>query len=108
MRIGTRISFYAVLIAVGLLLFGPTTHARAEQCLSPEETRQAIAEGRAQHLAAIKPVARKAARGDIVRSKLCSSKQGLVYNLTVLSRQGTVKLVKIHAQKGTILFVGGY
>ena len=41
--------------------------------------------------------------GDVVRARLCESEPGLVYRLTVLQRNGKVRLMTVDAANGQLL-----
>ena len=80
--------------------------AQAEEvrCLSKEQQRAAIANGRAVRLSvAVKAVKR---RGEVVRARLCDGGKGLVYMLTVLARDGKVTRVTVDATSGSVLTGG--
>ena len=42
-------------------------------------------------------------RGEVVRARLCEGGKGLVYMLTVLSRDGKVAQVTVDATSGSVL-----
>lgn len=84
-----------------------TNSALAADCLSSQETRQAIEAGKAKHLSAIKAAAGKVVRGDVINVKLCQGEAGLVYQLVTLSRQGAVSRLSLDARSGKLLSKGG-
>lgn len=90
----------ALTIALATLAAEPAAAAE-RKCLSKEQQRAAIASGKAVRLAvAVRAVKR---RGEVVRARLCEGGKGLVYMLTVLSRDGKVAHVTIDASSGSVL-----
>jgi uncharacterized membrane protein YkoI len=78
---------------------GPTEHA----CLDQKERKAAEESGKVIHLAAAMRAARKRAPGTLVQARLCRGKDGLVYVLTVLARDGKVARLTVDAVKGTVV-----
>lgn len=76
------------------------TAARA--CLDHKERESANESGKVIHLAAAIRAAKKRMSGTVVRARLCQSKHGLVYVLTVLARNGKVARLTVDAGKGTL------
>lgn len=77
----------------------PAGHA----CLSQKERKAANESGKIIHLAtAIRSVKRRMP-GAVVRARLCRGKDGLVYVLTVLARDGKVARLTVDAVKGTVV-----
>ncbi|WP_096174685.1 PepSY domain-containing protein [Cohaesibacter sp. ES.047] len=99
----TRFALVSIVVFFSIFING----AAAAQCLSSAETRSAIEQGHAQHLAAIKVAASKAVRGDVVKANLCRSGAGLVYELVTLSREGAVARITLDAKSGRVLSKGG-
>lgn len=81
-------------------------HAGAEPvhaCLDPKERRAESEAGRVVRLGAAMRVARSRMAGTVVRARLCRGNDGLVYVLTVLARDGKVRLIAVDAVKGTLI-----
>jgi uncharacterized membrane protein YkoI len=110
MKQWTRTTSLRLLIVVSLLLVVGMSSAIAAPCLSQQQTREAIDKGQIMHLADIKAAVRKVVRGEVVRSEVCQSGKTnkLVYQLTILSRTGTVTRVIVDAQSSAVLSKGGF
>jgi uncharacterized membrane protein YkoI len=100
----------ATIIGLGLLLgalgagaLSPAFAADPARCLSPAERRIAIADKRAVPLGRALRAARARANGDILRARLCDGQPGLVYQLTVLGRDGKVTHATVDAATGQLL-----
>jgi uncharacterized membrane protein YkoI len=90
----------AFTIAIAVLAASPAAGAE-RKCLTKDQQRAAIQSGKAVRLAvAVRAVKR---RGEVVRARLCEGGKGLVYMLTVLSRDGKVARVTIDATSGSVL-----
>ncbi len=72
------------------------------QCLSAVERRAAITEKRAVPLARAVRAARARVNAEIVRARLCQD-SGLVYQLTMLARDGKVVRATVDAVTGQLL-----
>jgi uncharacterized membrane protein YkoI len=91
------------LIAAFLVAFlaADPADAAERRCLTKEQQRAAIQSGKAVRLGvAVRAVKR---RGEVVRARLCEGGKGLVYMLTVLSRDGKVARVTVDATSGSVL-----
>jgi uncharacterized membrane protein YkoI len=79
----------------------------ARACLSKSEQRAAISAGQAVTLAQAIRSARGSVRGhgsrEVVNAKLCREEKGLVYLLTVLSRDGKVTHTTVDATSGKVV-----
>jgi uncharacterized membrane protein YkoI len=79
----------------------------ARACLSKSEQRAAISTGQAVTLAQAIRSARGTVRGhgarEVVNAKLCREEMGLVYLLTVLSRDGKVTHMTVDATSGKVV-----
>ncbi len=82
--------------------------SEAASCLSQQQIRDAIDKKQIKHLAAIKAAVRKVVRGDVVRADVCNGNGGLVYELTILSRTGTVTRAIVDAHTGAVLSDKGF
>jgi uncharacterized membrane protein YkoI len=88
------------------LLAGPTFAADPphEACLSKAEQRAAFASHRTISLAEAISSARKHDRhGEVIRARLCRRGKGLVYELTLLARNGKVRRVTVDAENGELI-----
>ena len=77
--------------------------SEALQCLSPQERRDAVAGKQAVPLARAVSAVRRSVPGDVVRAQLCRNDKGLVYMLTVLSRNGKVTRATLDATSARLL-----
>jgi uncharacterized membrane protein YkoI len=77
--------------------------AAAGACLDQKERRAANESGKVVHLAAAIIAAKQRMPGSVVRARLCRGKDGLVYVLTVLARDGKVARLTVDAAKGTVI-----
>jgi uncharacterized membrane protein YkoI len=78
----------------------PPRHA----CLSKAEQRAAVASHRAISLArAIKAAAKHVHHGEVLRARLCHDGERLVYELTLLARNGKVKRADVDAENGMLI-----
>ncbi len=71
-------------------------------CLSADETRDAVAEGRVIQPAQASRHARQAAPGEVVRIRLCRQGDEYVYVVTTLKRDGRVARVTLEGQSGKV------
>ena len=81
-------------------------HGRVElahACLDQKERRAENEAGHIVQLGAAMRVARSRMQGTVVRARLCRGKDGLVYVLTVLARDGKVGRLTVDAVKGTLI-----
>jgi hypothetical protein len=72
-------------------------------CLGQKERRAANESGKIIHLATAIRSVKKRMPGAVVRARLCRDKDGLVYVLTVLARDGKVARLTVDAVKGTVV-----
>jgi len=76
---------------------------RGEDCLTPADLREAVAEKRVvPPLAAIRSARQVIPRAEIQRASLCRHEAGLVYLLTALRRDGQFVHVMVDAQSGQV------
>jgi len=96
-------------IVVVLVAAAYPAHAadEAHACLSKTEQRAAISTGQAVTLVQAIRSARGSVRGqgsrEVVNAKLCREEKGLVYLLTVLSRDGKVTRMTVDATSGKVV-----
>jgi len=108
-RLGRAAIFALTVLTLGpALAEGPAKppHAAAvpaRACLDQKERRAANESGKVIHLAAAMRSAKKRMPGTVVRARLCHGKDGLVYVLTLLARDGKVARLTIDAAKGTLV-----
>lgn len=100
LKFATTAAFVLALLAPALT---PASAAPRLHCLSRNEQRAAIADGRAVSLATARRNLRRRIPGELVRARLCQEGGRLVYQLTVLPRDGKVKHVTIEAKNGTVV-----
>ncbi len=101
----------AIAVVVGAVFAAGAIPARAADearaCLSKSEQRAAISSGQAVTLAQAIRSARGTVRGhgarEVVNAKLCREEKGLVYLLTVLSRDGKVTHMTVDATSGKVV-----
>ena len=94
------------LVAALTLLLAVQTPAAADdalRCLSRNEQRAAIADGRAVPLASARLALRLKMPGELVKARLCQQPDRLIYLLTVLARDGKVRRVTVDAANGTVI-----
>ena len=83
----------------------PGHGAASPACLDQKERRAEIESGKVVRLSVAIRAAKSRMAGAVVRARLCRGKEGLVYVLTVLARDGKVARITVDAVKGTL--VGG-
>ena len=100
-----RLAAIAVVLVASALPAG--AEDKAPVCLSKSEQRAAISSGQAVTLAQASRSARGSVRGrgarEVVNAKLCREEKGLVYLLTVLSRDGKVTHMTVDATSGKVV-----
>jgi len=75
-------------------------------CLSAKDMRQAISERKLVDAAEALRVARTATPGDVVRIRLCQADgDDLIYQVTIVKRDGRVQRVTIDADSGKVASV---
>src|ERR1700730_15617786 len=93
--------------ALSILSLAPARATElAHACLDQKERRAEIESGHVVRLDAAMRVAKSKMPGTLVRARLCRGKDGLVYVLTGLARDGKVARLTVDAVKGTL--VGGF
>jgi hypothetical protein len=98
-RLVAAIFFIATLVPVP----GSTAERTPRGCLTTAQQRAAIKSGRAITLARTLSIVRKRAAGDVIRAQLCRERAGLVYVVTVITRNGKVVRVRVNASSGAII-----
>nr|PZN38292.1 MAG: hypothetical protein DIU59_15155 [Pseudomonadota bacterium] len=96
-----RTIFAAIALLAGLACFKAAAQGA---CLSPEETRVAVAQGGVVAPSRAVSAARDAASGgEVVRAELCRQGGGYVYRISVLRRDGRVMRVVVDGGSGKVL-----
>jgi uncharacterized membrane protein YkoI len=97
----------AVLAALWTPALAAEQHEAHRVCLNKAEQRAAISHGQAVTLATAIRSARGSVRGrgarEVVRARLCRDQNGLVYLLTLLSRDGKVTHTAVDATSGKVV-----
>jgi uncharacterized membrane protein YkoI len=96
--------------AAMLTILSAPAVARASEdhvCLSKTEQRAALSSGQAVTLATAIRSARGSVRGrgsrEVVKARLCREQNGLVYRLTLLTRDGKVTHTAVDATSGKVV-----
>lgn len=98
---GARTIFAASVLVAGL---ASSETAAQGTCLSPEETRTAVAQGGVVAPPRAVSAARDAASGgEVVRAELCRQGGSYVYRISVLRRDGRVARIVIDGGSGRVL-----
>jgi uncharacterized membrane protein YkoI len=101
-----------LLLALAAMLAGPSAPVFAapdddHPCLSKAEQRAALSSGQTVTLAAAIRSARGSVRGrgsrEVVKARLCREQNGLVYLLTLLTRDGKVTHTAVDATTGNVV-----
>lgn len=71
-------------------------------CLSSEDTRDVVADGRVIQPAEASRHARQAAPGEVLRIRLCRQGDDYVYVVTTMKRDGRVARVTLEGQSGKV------
>jgi uncharacterized membrane protein YkoI len=77
--------------------------APALSCLNQKERRAEIESGRVVRLTTAVRAAKARMPGTLVQARLCRGREGLVYVLTVLARDGKVARITVDAVKGALI-----
>jgi len=95
---------WAVPIMAVPILALPRDGLAAEQlhCLTGDEQRAAIANGKTVPLAAVIHALHRAPK-DVVKAQLCQEPDRLIYMLTLLGRDGKVKRAIVDATNGAVV-----
>jgi hypothetical protein len=104
-----------ILLALAAMLTGPTFLSAPalaapdgdRACLNKAEQRAALSSGQTVTLAAAIRSARGSVRGrgsrEVVKARLCREQNGLVYLLTLLTRDGKVTRTAVDATSGKVV-----
>jgi hypothetical protein len=103
--LGLVLALTATLFAVSAPV--PAGAAQEPVCLSRTEQRAALSGGQTVTLAVAIRSARGSVRGrgsrEVVRARLCRGEKGLVYLLTMLTRDGKVTHTAVDATSGKVV-----
>ena len=80
----------------------PTLAAEPTHCLSGEEQRAAIVNGKTVPIATVIHSLHRAPK-DVIKAQLCQESDRLVYKLTLLGRDGKVKRETVDATSGAVV-----
>ena len=91
-------------IVAGLILAVPSYGIAAEShhCLTGDEQRAAIVNGKAVSLATVIHALHRAPK-DVIKAQLCQEPERLIYMLTLLGRDGKVKRALVDATNGAVV-----
>jgi uncharacterized membrane protein YkoI len=103
MRRLSRLIAATFLIATLVPVAGSAAQKTPRGCLSPVQQKAVIKSGRAITLARTLAIVRKRAAGDVLRAQLCRERSGLVYVVTVITRNGKVVRVRVNAASGSVI-----
>jgi hypothetical protein len=94
---------HIVMLAVAVLMsLRPASAAEPPRCLTREQQRAAIADGRAVPLGStLHAVQRRGS--EVVKARLCEEPGRLIYLLTVLARDGKVRHAIVDAANGAVV-----
>ena len=100
----------AAAVAALCLAAEPATADEQLACLSKPEQRAAISNGQAVPLStaihsvrSVRTAARSRGSREVIKARLCREAKGLVYVLTVLSRDGKVTHTSVDATSGKVV-----
>ena len=106
----TRMSGLVLAVVATLTALLAAAPAAAEEdraCLSKAEQKAALSNGQTVTLAAAIRSARGSVRGrgarEVVKARLCREEKGLVYLLTLLTRDGKVTHTAVDATSGKVV-----
>jgi hypothetical protein len=85
-----------------LVLPSDVSAAEPLHCLTGDEQRAAIANGKTMPLATVIHTLRRAPK-DVIKAQLCQEPDRLIYKLTLLGRDGKVKRASVDASNGAVV-----
>jgi uncharacterized membrane protein YkoI len=77
--------------------------AERARCLTRDQQRSALADGKAVPLAQALKTLRRRMPGEVVKARLCHDGDRLIYLLTVLPRDGKVRRATVDAANGSVV-----
>jgi len=112
-----RATALAAILTFGLMAGAPTARAQGGMavqsapvpappghgCFPPREQRMFVREGRAIRLGFAMRALRPHDGDELLRAELCRNSSGLVYVLTLLSRNGKVSRAVVDARTGAVI-----
>jgi hypothetical protein len=98
------VSIVTLPVAILQILVLPSNVSAAEplHCLTGDEQRAAIANGKTMPLATVIHTLRRAPK-DVIKAQLCQEPDRLIYKLTLLGRDGKVKRASVDASNGAVV-----
>jgi uncharacterized membrane protein YkoI len=81
----------------------PHQAAPGQGCFSRQDQRTAVYQGRAIRLGVAMRAIRARDGDELLRAELCRNSSGLVYVLTILSRNGQVSRAVVDARNGAVI-----
>jgi uncharacterized membrane protein YkoI len=94
----------AALVVVFLLpTLAPAQAQDRGRCLTRDQQRTALADGKAVPLSAALQNLRRRVPGEVVKARLCHDGDRLIYLLTVLPRDGKVRRATVDASNGNVV-----
>jgi hypothetical protein len=96
--------FLALPIIAGPVATVPSRSLAAESlhCLTGDEQRAAIANGKTMPLATVIHTLHRAPK-DVIKAQLCQDTDRLIYKLTLLGRDGKVRRASVDATNGAVV-----
>ena len=96
------LTFVLTLTAAPLPVIAADDAGPAISCLSGDELREAVGEGRVIQPVEASRHAKQAAPGEVLRIRLCRQGDDFVYIVTTLKRDGRVARVTLEGQSGKV------
>ena len=93
----------AIAVCISAMLIPSRADDLHRACLSPDQRREAVANRKVIPLSRAVRTLKARGAGEVVRAQLCEQGKGLVYVLTVLSRDGKVTHTTVDAMSGNPL-----
>jgi hypothetical protein len=90
------------LVAPIMAVLGNSLAAESVHCLTGDEQRAAIANGKAVPLATVIHSLHRAPK-DVIKAQLCQEPERLIYMLTLLGRDGKVRRAVVDATNGAVV-----
>jgi uncharacterized membrane protein YkoI len=100
--VGSRAAAGLFMLAPIVAVPGNGLAAESVHCLTGDEQRAAIANGKAVPLATVIHALHRAPK-DVIKAQLCQEPERLIYMLTLLGRDGKVKRAIVDATNGAVV-----
>ncbi|CAD5300245.1 conserved hypothetical protein [Bosea sp. 62] len=101
MLLDPNVAFLALVTATASPV-EPVDAAPPIACLSAQETREAVSDGKVMQPAVASRHAREAAPGEVLRIRLCRQGDEFVYVVTTMKRDGRVARVTLDGASGKV------